>query len=126
MEEGGWVQWPPPTRSLPTRAGPSLLTERWFGAWARGGSRATGGLCSCRSPSSCSSSSVFMDSPCLARPAQSGGGELGAGGTGTAAAACCCCSSFRSSSCCRAWQRGTLGGWGRRQPSPKQPLWLGH
>lgn len=43
-----------------------------------------------------------MDRPCLARPAQSGGGELGAGGTGTFVA-CCCCSSFSNSSCCRTW-----------------------
>lgn len=81
---------------------PRLLTTRWLGAWARDGSRGGGCLCSCRSPSNCSSSSVFMESPCLARPAHSGGGELGAGGTGTeATACCCCCSSFSSSSCCR-------------------------
>lgn len=93
---------PLPPALRPPHRGRGLLTERWLGAWALGGSRGTGGLCSCRSPSSCSSSSVFMDRPCLARPAQSGGGELGAGGTGTVVdACCCCCSSFRSSSCCR-------------------------
>lgn len=61
-----------------------------------------------------------MDRPCLARPAQSGGGELGAGGTGTLVA-CCCCSSFSSSSCCRTWVRHSGCWWlsgTRHRPGP--------
>lgn len=110
---------PPPrvTLGADQKVPASLLTTRWLGAWARDGSRGGGCLCRCRSPSSCSSSSVFMDRPCLARPAHRGGGELGAGGTGTAAAACCCCccSSFSSSSCCRTWRRSRCEG---RPPNP--------
>lgn len=121
---------PPPQVLLETVTGglpEAVLTARWLGAWARRGSLGAGCLCSWRSLSICSSSRVFMDRPCLARPAQSGGGELGAGGTGTFVACCCCCSSFSNSSCCRTWvgtQWVRVARWPQAQAWPRRLVGL--